>query len=114
MVRVYKTIENYLETNKKHQVVLFMEEQEDDWAAPLKIGNLFFNRFAADEDAAFESVGVYHLQKSSYEVVESWRDGYANFENERKEKGMDINHMYVTNHFIKQIIGYFTYLLSIF
>ena len=46
-----------------------MEENEDDWQTPLKIGNLFFNLFAADEDAAFESVGVYHLQKSSWEMA---------------------------------------------
>ena len=83
-----------------------MEEQEEDWATPLKIGNLFFNRFAADEDAAFESVGVYHLQKSSHKTASRRRDKeYANFENERKEKGMDINHIYVRNHFITSIIG---------
>ena len=77
-----------------------MEEQEDDWLTPLKIGNLFFNRFAADEDAAFESVGVYHLQKSSRKMEDD-----SDYENERKEKGMDINHIYVRNHFITSIIG---------
>ena len=46
-----------------------MEESKDDWQTPLKIGNLFFNRFGADEDAAFESVGVYHLQKSSEKMA---------------------------------------------
>ena len=76
-----------------------MEESEEDWATPLKIGNLFFNRFAADEDAAFESVGVYHLQKSSRKMA-----FYGN-KNERKEKGMDINHIYVRNPFITSIIG---------
>ena len=80
-----------------------MEESEEDWKTPLKIGNLFFNRFAADEDAAFESVGVYHLQKSSYKMAK--RYGWQNamdeeYKNERKEKGMDINHIYVRNHFI--------------
>ena len=60
-----------------------MEEQKEDWATPLKIGNLFFNRFGADEDAAFEMVGVYHLQISK---------GHSWSENEIKEKGMDINH----------------------
>ena len=79
-----------------------MEESEDDWQTPLKIGNLFFNRFGADEDAAFESVGVYHLQKSSLEMENPYRTEY---ENERKEKGMDINHIYVRNHLITSIIG---------
>ena len=74
-----------------------MEEQVETWLTPLKIGNLFFNRFAADEDAAFESVGVYHLQKSSWKMA--WT-GNKEYENERKEKGMDINHIYVRNHFI--------------
>ena len=41
-----------------HQVVLFMEESEDAYQTPLKGGNLFFNRFGVDEDAAFEMVGV--------------------------------------------------------
>ena len=81
-----------------------MEEQEEDYATPLKIGNLFFNRFAADEEAAFESVGVYHLKKSSHEMAWPGNKEYKNFENERKEKGMDINHIDVRNDFIKQII----------
>ena len=79
-----------------------MEEQEEAWLTPLKIGNLFFNRFAADEDAAFESVGVYHLQKSSEKMENQYEEEYKN---ERKEKGMDINHIYVRNHFITSIIG---------
>ena len=78
-----------------HQVSLFLEKQEESYRTPLKIGNLFFNRFGTDEDAAFESVGVYHLQKSSREME---LDG-------NKEKGMDINHIYVRNHFITSIIG---------
>ena len=81
-----------------------MEEQEEAYRTPLKIGNLFFNRFAADEDAAFESVGVYHLQKSSNEMTYRWNEEYKNLK-ERKEKGMDINHIYVRNHFITSIIG---------
>ena len=80
-----------------HQVVLFLEEQEEDWRTPLKIGNLFFNRFGVDEDAAFEMIGVYNLQKSSEKMT--WADG-KEYENERKEKGMDINHIYAKNHFI--------------
>ena len=85
-----------------------MEEWEEAWRTPLKGGNLFFNRFGADEDAAFESVGVYHLQKSSDKMANLFLNingksflnkEYMNFENERKEKGMDINHIYVRNHY---------------
>ena len=82
-----------------------MEEQEEAWKTPLKIGNLFFNRFGVDEDAAFESVGVYHLRKSSRKMAYPYDEEYKNFGNERKAKGMDINHIFVKNHFIKQIIG---------
>ena len=71
-----------------------MEEWEDAWSTPLKIGNLFFNLFAADEDAAFESVGVYHLQKSSRKI--RFRGN--------EEKGMDIKHIYVRNHLTTSII----------
>ena len=94
-----------------HQVVIFMEEQEDDWSTPLKIGNLFFNRFGIDEDAAFESVGVYNLQKSSHKI-----NGSKKLKNRLKriKKGMDINHIYLRNHFIKQIIGYLTNFWPIF
>ena len=79
-----------------------MEEQEETYRTPLKIGNLFFNRFGTDEDAAFESVGVYHLQKS---IRKKGNPYITEFENERKEKGMDINHIYVRNHFTTSIIG---------
>ena len=86
-----------IETQYKHQVVLFMKESEEDWQTPLKIGNLFFNRFAADEDAAFESVGVYHLQKSSQKMATKlFNNEYANFENERKIKGTDIYPIYTS------------------
>ena len=69
-----------------HQVVLFMEEREEAYKTPLKGGNLFFNRFAADEDAAFESVGIYHLQKSSWKMAIDDDEEYSNFANERKKK----------------------------
>ena len=78
-----------------------MEESEDAYRTPLKGGNLFFNRFGVDEDAAFEMVGVYNLQKSSDKMADPFTEEYLNFKNERKEKGMDINHIYVGIHFIK-------------
>ena len=78
-----------------------MEEREEAYSTPLKIGNLFFNRFGVDEDAAFEMVGVYHLQKSSNKMANPRNEEY---ENERKEKGMDINHIYVRIHFINRLL----------
>ena len=78
-----------------------MEEQEEAHKTPLKGGNLFFNRFGVDEDAAFEMVGVYNLQKSSDNMANPYREAYKNLEKERKEKGMDIYHIYVRKHFIK-------------
>ena len=84
-----------------------MEEQEEAYETPLKFGKFLFNRFEVDEDAAFELVGVYHLQKTSTKMA--WRGisekgiqrrEYNTCEKERKKKGMDINHSYVMNHFI--------------
>ena len=52
-----------------HQVALFLEESEETWKTPLKIGNLFFNRFGTDEDAAFELIGVYQLAKAYHKMT---------------------------------------------
>ena len=53
----------------------------------VKIGDLFFNRFGVDEDAAFEMLGVYQLEKVSDKMADSEHEEYQNFEKERKDKG---------------------------
>ena len=79
-----------------------MEEQEEAYETPLKVGKFLLNQFGVNEDAAFELIGVYHLQKTSAKMAYKENKEYENFEKERNKKGMDINHSYVMNHFIKK------------
>ena len=44
-------------------VVLLMEPNDDTYFISLKAGKLLLNRFCIDEDAAFESTGVYYLKR---------------------------------------------------
>ena len=43
------------------KIVLFIQPSKDAWRTPLEIGNLFMNRFAVDEDAAFEILKIFEL-----------------------------------------------------
>ena len=44
----------------KHSIVLLMDPTHDAYNNSLKAGNMLLNRFCIDEDAAFESSGVYY------------------------------------------------------
>ena len=46
-----------------HKIVLFIEPSGFAWCTPLKIGNLFLNGLAVDEDAAFEILKIFELEK---------------------------------------------------
>ena len=48
------------------------------------------NRFAVDEDPGFEIVKVLELEKTSLAMSDPDDSEYANFENERKQKGIDL------------------------
>ena len=56
---------------------LFIEPFDEAWFTPLKIGNLFMNRFAVDEDAAFEILKIFELEKYSNNMYD-------------EQKGMDL------------------------
>ena len=43
------------------KIVLFIEPYESKFFTPSKSGNLFMNRFAVDEDAAFEILKIFEL-----------------------------------------------------
>ena len=49
-----------------HKIVLFIEPSDYAFVTPLKIGNLFMNRFAVDEDAASEVLKIFELEKYSH------------------------------------------------
>ena len=71
------------------KIVLFIEPNDDAWITPLKIGNLFMNRFAVEEDAAFEVLKIFELVKTSGKMAYPGHPEFMNFEEERKQKGMD-------------------------
>ena len=72
------------------KIVLFIEPNDDAFATPFKIGHLFMNRFAIDEEAEFEVVKVLELEKSSM-AMSYWKHAeFKNFENDRKQKGIDL------------------------
>ena len=49
----------------KQNVVLLMEPCDSAADVSLKAGNMLLNRFCIDEDAAFESTGVYYLKEQN-------------------------------------------------
>ena len=46
------------------KIVLFLEESEDAWSTPLKIGSLYLNMLTIDEEVAIEVIGIYNLTYS--------------------------------------------------
>ena len=62
------------------KIVLFIEPCGEAFNTPSKIGNLFMNRFAVDEDAASEILKIFELEKYS------WRMSAE----EKQQKGMDL------------------------
>ena len=72
------------------KIVLFIEPSDEAWNTPSKIGHLFMNRFAVDEDPGFEIVKVLELAKTSMAMTSTGHPEYKKFENERKQKGIDL------------------------
>ena len=74
-------------TKNMQKIVLFIEPNEDAFMTPLKIGNLFLNRFAVEEDAAFEVLKIFELEKASWKMYDL---DHSEYKKERKQKGMDL------------------------
>ena len=77
-------------TKLMQKIVLFIEPSDDAFNTPAKIGHLFMNRFAIDEEPGFEIVKVLELEKTSLAMNWPGHHEYKNFENERKQKGIDL------------------------
>ena len=60
-----------------------------EFDTPAKIGDIFMNRFAIDEDASCEILKRFELGKTSAEMSWPMLKNYENFVKERKQKGMD-------------------------
>ena len=77
-------------SKSSQKIVLFIEPHDHAWLTPSKIGHLFMNRFAVDEDPGFEIVKVLELEKTSEVMSDEFHSEYKKFENERKQKGIDL------------------------
>ena len=49
------------------KIVLFIEPPERKCETPLKIGNLFMNRFSIDEDGCNETLKIYYLDNTFWD-----------------------------------------------
>ena len=65
-------------------LIVLMEPSKDGDEVSLKTGNMIFNRFCIDEDAAFELSGVHYLKTSSSKMM--YRDSLK-YEEKRLVKG---------------------------
>ena len=72
------------------KIVLFIEPMHDAWYTPLKTRNLYMNRFAVEEDAAYEVLKNFELEKTSFNVSRYDEPECKNFTEERKQKGKDL------------------------
>ena len=71
------------------KIMLFIEPNNNEWLIHAKIGDMFMNRFAIDEDASCEIMKRFELDKTSSEISWSLHTNYEKFAAERSQKGMD-------------------------
>ena len=71
------------------RIILFVEPNEDAFITSAKIGNIFMNRFAIDEDASSEILKICKLAKISLRMSLPRSENYKNITEERQQKGMD-------------------------
>ena len=71
------------------KIILFVEPIHETFYTPAKIGNLFVNRFAIDENASCEILKSFELGKTSMEMSWNVHRNYKNLAAERQQKGMD-------------------------
>ena len=50
-----------------HKIVLFTEPTTRAWLTPSKIGTLFMNRFAIDEELNHEILKIYHFDNDLWD-----------------------------------------------
>ena len=62
-------------SKSNQKIVLFIEPVAEACYKPSKIGNLFMNRFAIDEDANHEFLKIYHLENNLIRGLLSSEEG---------------------------------------
>ena len=80
-----KTSHLYEKYIKMHQIVLFIEPSYREFETPFKIASLFTNRFTINEDASFEIVKIFELDRKSNLTKNSWKE----CQEELYQKGMN-------------------------
>ena len=63
------------------KIILFVEPNDDAFETPAKIGDIFMNRFAIDENDSSEILKIFELHKT-YDFIQMSRE-------DKKQKGMD-------------------------
>ena len=71
------------------KIILFVEPSDDAFETPAKIGDIFMNRFAIDENASCEILERFELDKTSDKKSRAKFRDNLNFVEEWKKKGMD-------------------------
>ena len=71
------------------KIILFVEPIDDAFLTPEKIGNIFMNRFAIEEDDSSEILKIFELDSTAFEVSEPEEENYPLLDQERRQKGMD-------------------------
>ena len=66
------------------KIILFVEPSDNAYETPVKIGNLFMNRFAVEEDASVEILKIFELCKRP-----TYTGGEATWRKLEAHKGMD-------------------------
>ena len=74
-------------SRSSQKIVLFIEPNDDAFFTPSKIGHLFMNRFAIDEDVGFEIIKVLELEKTS---LKTYHSKHPEYKNVRMQKGIDL------------------------
>ena len=71
------------------KIILFVEPTHETCYTAAKIGDIFMNRFAIDENASCEILKRFELGKTSDELSWNGHENYENLAAERQQKGMD-------------------------
>ena len=87
------------------RIIIYIEPSDDKWSCPLKIGNLYMNRFAIDEEAAFEIQDVVTIPISAsngFIEKEMLRSAFQKLTND-KAASLPIHLFYASNLFAGKI-----------
>ena len=72
-------------------LIFLMDDPEDTFCTPLKMGNSLLNRFTIDEDAHFEVLGIHLMEKmGSGSASEERINNRQALESELLQKGTEM------------------------